>query len=154
MFLLQLLPTSMLIYFVNLIFFTGVVCTVLGFVLRFKFLENWRLILQVIGVIALGAGLYMKGGYEVEMQWRDRVAEMEAKVAAAEAKSKEVNTVIQEKIVTKTKIVRDTKTITKQVLKEVEKRIDAECTIPPEVIEILNAAATNRAAVVTKGLEQ
>ena len=62
MFLLQLLPTSMLIYFVNLIFYTGVVCTVLGFILRFKFLENWRLILQVIGVIALGAGLYMKGG--------------------------------------------------------------------------------------------
>jgi len=154
MFLLHLLPTSMLIYFVNLIFYTGVVCTVLGFVLRFKFLENWRLILQVVGVIALGAGLYMKGGYSVEMEWRDRVAELEAKVAAAEVKSKEVNTVIKEKIITKTKVIHDTKTITKQVLKEVEKLVDAECTIPPEAIEILNAAATNRAAVVTKELAQ
>ena len=154
MFLLHLLPTSMLIYFVNLIFYTGVVCTVLGFVLRFKFLENWRLILQVVGVLALGAGLYMKGGYSVEMEWRARVAELEAKVAAAEVKSKEVNTVIKEKIVTKTKVIHDTKVITKQVLKEVEKLVDAECTIPPEAIEILNAAAGNRAAVVTKGVAQ
>lgn len=154
MFLLHLLPTSMLIYFVNLIFYTGVVCTVLGFVLRFKFLENWRLILQVVGVIALGAGLYMKGGYSVEMEWRARVAELEAKVVAAETKSKEVNTVIQEKIVTKTKVVRDTKVVNKEIIKEIEKRIDNECTVSPEVIEILNAAATNRAAVITKGLDQ
>lgn len=154
MFILQLLPTSMLIYFVNLIFYTGVACTLFGFVFRFKFFEQWRLIIQVVGVIALGLGLYMKGGYEVEVQWRARVAELEAKVALAEEKSKTVNANVQTKIVTKTKIVHDTKTITKQVLKEVEKRIDSECKVSPEVIEILNAAATNRAAVVTKGLEQ
>jgi uncharacterized coiled-coil protein SlyX len=141
MFLLQLLPTSMLIYFVNLIFYTGVVCTVLGFILRFKFLENWRLILQVIGVIALGAGLYMKGGYEVEMEWRARVAELEAKVAAAEVKSKEVNTVIQEKIVTKIKKVKDVQVKLQREIVEKEKIINAECTVPLEAIELLNKAA-------------
>jgi len=141
MFLLHLIPTSMLIYFVNLIFYTGVVCTVLGFVLRFKFLENWRLILQVIGVIALGAGLYMKGGYEVEMEWRNRVAEMEAKVAAAEAKSKEVNTVIETKVVTKVKKIKDTQVKIQKEIVEKEKIINGECTVPAEAIEILNKAA-------------
>ena len=154
MFLLQLLPTSMLIYFVNLIFYTGVVCTVLGFILRFKFLENWRLILQVIGVMALGAGLYMKGGYEVEMEWRNRVAEMEAKVAAAEAKSKETNTVIQERVVTKIKRVKEVQVKNREVIKQVEKVINAECTVPKEAIDILNAAARNEEAVITKGLAQ
>ena len=154
MFLLQLLPTSMLIYFVNLIFYTGIVCTVLGFVLRFKFFEQWRLILQVIGVIALGAGLYMKGGYEVEMQWRDRVAEMEAKVAAAEAKSKETNTVIQERVVTKIKRVKEVQVKNREVIKQVEKIINAECTVPKEAIDILNAAARNEEAVITKALAQ
>ena len=154
MFLLQLLPTSMLIYFVNLIFYTGVVCTVLGFILRFKFLENWRLILQVIGVMALGAGLYMKGGYEVEMEWRNRVAEMEAKVAAAEAKSKETNTVIQERVVTKIKRVKEVQVKNKEVIKQVEKIINAECTVPKEAIDILNAAARNEEAVITKALAQ
>ena len=82
------------------------------------------------------------------------MAVRKAKVAAAETKSKEVNTVIQEKIVTKTKVVRDTKVVNKEIIKEIEKRIDNECTVSPEVIEILNAAATNRAAVITKGLDQ
>jgi hypothetical protein len=154
MFLLHLIPTSMLIYFVNLIFYTGVVCTVLGFVLRFKFFEQWRLILQVVGVIALGAGLYMKGGYEAEMQWRDRVAEMEAKVAAAEEKSKETNTVIQERVVTKIKRVKEIQVKNKEVIKQVEKIINAECTVPKEAIDILNAAARNEEAVITKGLAQ
>ena len=144
----------MLIYFVNLIFYTGVVCTVLGFVLRFKFFEQWRLILQVVGVIALGAGLYMKGGYEAEMQWRDRVAEMEAKVAAAEEKSKETNTVIQERVVTKIKRVKEVQVKNKEVIKQVEKIINAECTVPKEAIDILNAAARNEEAVITKALAQ
>ena len=154
MWILHLLPTSMLIYFVNLIFYTGVACTLFGFVFRFKFFEQWRLIIQVVGVLALGLGLYMKGGYSVEMEWRARVAELEAKVALAEEKSKTVNTKIETKIVTKTKVIHDTKVVTKQVLKEVEKLVDAECKISPEVIEILNAAANNRPAAITKGLEQ
>jgi hypothetical protein len=127
---------------------------VLGFILRFKFLENWRLILQVIGVMALGAGLYMKGGYEVEMEWRNRVAEMEAKVAAAEAKSKETNTVIQERVVTKIKRVKEVQVKNKEVIKQVEKIINAECTVPKEAIDILNAAARNEEAVITKALAQ
>jgi len=154
MFLLQLLPTSMLIYFVNLIFYTGVVCTVLGFVLRFKFFEQWRLILQVIGVIALGAGLYMKGGYSVEMEWRDRVTKLQAKVDIAEAKSKETNTVIQERVVTKIKRVKEVQVKNREVIKQVEHIINAECTVPKEAIDILNAAARNEEAVVTKGLAQ
>jgi wobble nucleotide-excising tRNase len=99
------------------------------------------LILQVIGVIALGAGLYMKGGYSVEMEWRERVAELEAKVAAAEVKSKEVNTVIQEKIVTKIKKVKDVQVKLQREIVEKEKIINAECTVPLEAIELLNKAA-------------
>ena len=154
MFLLQLLPTSMLIYFVNLIFYTGVVCTVLGFVLRFKFFEQWRLILQVIGVIALGAGLYMKGGYEVEMEWRARAAELQAKVDAAEAKSKEVNTVIQEKVVEKIKVRKETTTKTITVFKETAgKQLDQECKFNKETIDTLNAAAANKPLVLTIPLD-
>ena len=143
----------MLIYFVNLIFYTGVVCTIFGFVVRFKFLENWRLIIQVVGILALGAGLYMKGGYSVEMEWRDRVAELEAKVAAAEAKSQQVNTVIQERVVTQVKKIKEVQYKNREVIKQVEKIIDRDCTVPPEAIDILNAAARNE-AVMLKGLQE
>jgi hypothetical protein len=41
------------------------------------------------------------------MLWRERVAEMEAKVAAAEEKSRETNKEIETKIVEKTKVIRE-----------------------------------------------
>ena len=96
----------------------------------------------------------MKGGYEFEMQWRDRVAEMQKKVDAAEAKSKVVNTDIKTKIVTKIKKIKEVQYKTKEVIKEHETVINAECKVPKEAIDILNSSARGEAAVVTKGLTQ
>jgi cysteinyl-tRNA synthetase len=104
-------------------------------------------------VLALALGLYFKGGFEVEQQWRDRVKVMEAKVAAAEAKSKEVNTVIQKQVVTKIQKVKEVQYKNREVIKQVEKIIDKDCTVPPEAIDILNAAARNE-AVILKGLPE
>jgi hypothetical protein len=55
----------------------------------------------------LSAGIYWYGGYGNEIAWRERVAEMEAKVAAAEKKSQEVNAKIETKVVEKTKVIRE-----------------------------------------------
>jgi len=153
MWMLAFVPDSFLLYLVNTIFYTGIVCTVLGFLLRFKFLAYYQFILQVVGVLALALGLYFKGGFEVEQQWRERVAAMEAKVAVAEAKSKEVNTVIQERVVTQVKKIKEVQYKNREVIKQVEKIIDRECTVPPEAIDILNAAARNE-AVMLKGLAE
>jgi hypothetical protein len=153
MWMLAFVPDSFLLYLVNMVFYTGLACTVLGFLLRFKFLANYQFILQVVGVLALALGLYFKGGFEVEQQWRDRVAAMEAKVAAAEAKSKEVNTVIQERVVTQIKKIKEVQYKNREVIKQVEKIIDKDCTVPPEAIDILNAAARNE-AVILKGLSE
>jgi hypothetical protein len=153
MWMLAFVPDSFLLYLVNMVFYTGLACTVLGFLLRFKFLANYQFILQVVGVLALALGLYFKGGFEVEQQWRDRVKAMEAKVAAAEAKSKEVNTVIQKQVVTKIQKVKEVQYKNREVIKQVEKIIDKDCTVPPEAIDILNAAARNE-AVILKGLPE
>lgn len=143
---LSLIPDSFLIYFVNLIFYTGVIATILGFVLRFEFLAPYRMICQVIGVLALGAGLYFKGGYEVEQQWRKRVSDMQVKVDLAEQKAKTANAEIQTKIVTKIKTIHDTKVITKEVIKEKQVMIDANCDVPEVAIDILNSAAKGEVA--------
>lgn len=146
MWMLSLIPDSFLIYFVNLIFYTGVIATILGFVLRFEFLAPYRMICQVIGVLALGAGLYFKGGYEVEQQWRKRVSDMQVKVDLAEQKAKTANAEIQTKIVTKIKTIHDTKVITKEVIKEKQVMIDANCDVPEVAIDILNSAAKGEVA--------
>jgi hypothetical protein len=98
-------------------------------------------LVKTLGIVLLVVGVYFKGGYGVEMEWRTKVAEVEAKVAAAEAKSKQVNTVIQKVYVDKVKIVTDTKIVIQKEIVEKEKIIDAECKVAPEAITILNEAA-------------
>ena len=141
---LSFIPDSILHAFVNIVFYAGIVGTLLGFVFNFAFLRQYRLIIQVVGILLLVAGVYFKGGYEVEIQWRERVAKLEEKVKLAEEKSKVVNTVVKTKVVTKFKTIHDTKIITQEVIKEVAAKIDTECKVAPEALIILNSAAHNK----------
>ena len=146
MFLLSFIPNALLLWIINAILIAGLIGTAIS--VLFKLFIRWtpwiipyRTILQVVSLILLVAGVYFSGGYWVEMEWREKVAEVEAKVAAAEAKSKEVNTVIQKVYVDKVKIVTDTKIVIQEKIVEKEKIIDAECKVEPEAISILNEAA-------------
>ena len=87
------------------------------------------------------------------MAWREKVAEAEARVAAAEQKSQETNTVIEEKVVEKTKVIKGkTEYITQYLDREVVKKEEIvkyieKCPVPKEIIDIHNQAAEmNKAA--------
>jgi len=141
-FLLSFLPDSFLLWVINTILLVGLVGTLSSYFIRFiPPLFPYAGLIKTIGIVLLVAGVYFRGGYGVEMEWRARVAEVEAKVAAAEVKSKEVNTVIQKVYVDKVKIVTDTKIVIQEKIVEKEKIIDAECKVAPEAISILNEAA-------------
>jgi hypothetical protein len=95
----------------------------------------------------LVAGVYFRGGYSIEMEWRERVAALEQNVAAAQAQSKQTNTKIVTKIVTKTQIIRTRgETITRYIDKEIVKydtkfAPGGECQLPREFVKALNDAA-------------
>jgi len=146
MFLLSFIPDSLLLWCINAILIAGLIGTAIS--VLFKLFIRWmpwiipyRTLLQVVSLILLVAGVYFSGGYWVEMEWRERVREAESKVAAAEAKSKEVNTVIQTKVVEKIKLVKDVQVVIQDRIVEKEKIIDAECKVAPEAIDILNEAS-------------
>jgi L-cysteine desulfidase len=97
--------------------------------------------------------VWLRGGYDVEMSWRAKVADAEARVAAAEQKSQETNTVIEQKIVEKTKVIKGkTEYITQYLDREVVKKEEIikyieQCPVPKEIIDIHNQAAEmNKAA--------
>jgi hypothetical protein len=90
-------------------------------------------------------GIYFYGSYSTEMSWRNKVAELEEKVKVAEAKSKTANVEIQTVYRDKVKVVKETQVVIQERIKEVEKRIDSQCTIDTEVIKILNDAAARKA---------
>ena len=87
---------------------------------------QYKLPAELVGVVFLVVGSYLFGSYGTETAWRERVRELEAKVKIAEEKSQKVNTVIQEKIVYKTKVIKQKEIEYIDRIKEVEKIIDAK----------------------------
>jgi hypothetical protein len=144
MWILQFLPDALILWFCNILLLLGVVLTVLGFfVHRIPLLYQYQLPFKIGGVVLLALGVYFRGGYAVEMTWRERVAELEKQLAAAAAKSAEVNTVIEQKVVYRDKIIKEQgKTLIEYVDREVVKTIPQQCDrLPAELIEVHNRAA-------------
>ena len=117
------------------------------FIRRIPVINQYRTPAQVLGIALLVIGVYWRGGYAIEMEWRERVAEVEARVAGAEAQSKEENVKIVTKVVTKIQVVR---TRGEDIVKYVDREIikydtkfapGGQCEIPQEFIRAHNSAA-------------
>ena len=138
----SLIPDSVLIWIINTVLLAGAVSTVAGFFIKFiPFVNQYRTPIQIIGIALLTAGVYFKGGYGVEMMWRERVAELEKQVAAAEEKSELLNIDLEEERKRKNKVITETKIVIQEQIKEKEKIINAECKVPEQAIDILNNSA-------------
>jgi Tfp pilus assembly protein PilO len=115
---------------------------VIGFVgSKIPFVGTYATIIKIVSIVLFCVGLYWKGGYSVEQDWRQRVAELEEKVKDAEEKSRQTNVVIETKYRDRVKKVTETRERIVEKIKEREKVIDAKCELDPAVISILNEAA-------------
>ena len=126
----------------------GILLTVTAFFnKRIPVINQYRTPAQVLGIALLVIGVYWRGGYAVEQEWRERVAEVEARVAAAEAKSAEENVKIVTKVVTKTQVIRTrgadiVKYVDREIVRYDEKFAPGGvCEIPEEFIRAHNSAA-------------
>lgn len=108
----------------------------------------YRTPIQLVSIGAIIFGTYMAGAIANEEAWLAKVRELEVKVAIAEEQAKTKNVEIQEKIVTKTQVVKEKgddiiKYVDREVVKkeEIVKYIE-NCPVPKDIIELHNAAAT------------
>ena len=145
MFLLSFIPDAWLHLAVISVLFAGLGLYAISFFTRFvPPLIPYSGIVRIIGTVLIVAGIYFYGSYSTEMSWRNRVAELEEKVKVSEAKSKEVNVQIQTVYKDRVKLVKETQVVIQEKIKEVEKRIDSQCTVDSSVIDILNDAAVRK----------
>ena len=148
MWILHFLPNALILWFCNLLLLTGVVLTVAGFFAhRIPLIWQYQLPFKVLGIALLVLGVYFRGGYGVEMAWRERVAEVEARLKTAEEQSTKENTRIETKTVNRTRLIRERgEEIVKYVDREVVK-YDTKfmpggiCEIPREFIKAHNDSA-------------
>lgn len=149
MWLLHFLSDSFIQFIVHAVLVIGIVGTFLSFVvlnrilLLLPMLAPYYRALQIISVLFLVSGIYLEGGYSNEMQWRERVREMEAKVAKAEEESKAANDKLATKSAEKVKVIREKGVVIKQYIDREVTKYDATCPIPAPVVKAHNAAAKN-----------
>ena len=139
----NLIPDAVMVWIINILLISGVVGVVAGFFLKIiPFVNQYRLPVQIVSICVLVLGVWLKGGQNERMVWQARVAEMEAKVAAAEAKAKQVNVKVETKIVERVRVVKgETEIIVKEVPKIITREVDAKCEIPSDAVNLYNRAA-------------
>jgi hypothetical protein len=148
MWILHFLPDAVILWFCNILLLVGIALTIAGlFAHRIPLIWQYQLPFKVLGIALLALGVYFRGGYAVEATWRERVAEVEAKLKVAEAESARENVKIVERVVKKTEyITRRGQDIIQYVDREIVK-YDTKfapggiCEIPKEFIQAHNRAA-------------
>ena len=147
---LSFVPDSLLIWIVNTILIIGAVGSFLSFFVLHRLLNKipalapYYLLIQVVSAVLLIAGIYFKGGYDVEASWRDKIRVAQEKAALAEKQAAELNTKLNSEIKKKQRVVTENTIVYRDRIREVEKIIDKECKVAPEAIDIHNAAAKNK----------
>jgi hypothetical protein len=156
MWIIQYLPEIV----VHIIFAAGVLGIITGFLLGFvPGIKQYKLAIQVISLLVFTLGVYLQGALEDTKIWQKRVLELEVKVKEAEAKSAEVNTVAQERVVAKTQVVKEkadevikyvNRYTDREVLKEIPgpERVRVEevikyverCSLPQDIVDAHNKA--------------
>ena len=126
----------------HFILLAGIGGLIASYLMKFiPFVYMYKTPIQLVSVVAIVGSTFMLGAAWNDQAWRDRVTEMEQKVAAAEVKSVEENVKIVTKIVKKTEIVRiKGEEIVKYIDKEIVKYND-RCEIPEDFVKTLNDAA-------------
>jgi hypothetical protein len=150
---LHFLPDGFLEFVINSILVVGFISTIVTlFVINrllmlFPAIAGYYRLLQAASVAVFLLGVYLKGGYSTEMQWRERVAEMQKRVDEAQVKSATANKIITEDTNIKIKYLKGrTEYITQYIDKEIVKYDTkflpgGECEIPQEFIKAHNDAA-------------
>jgi hypothetical protein len=124
---------------------------------RIPFISQYRFPIQAVSFVSLLVSIWFLGAASTNEIWEAKIKDAEAKVKLAEEQATNKTIEVQEKIVEKTKIVKEKgKDIVQYIDREVVKKEEIvkyieQCPVPKEIIDIHNQAAElNKAAEVKK----
>ena len=149
MWLITFLPDAMVALVIYTIIIAGAGLLIASGLTRwFPVVAAYRTPMTVMGIVIFSFGIYLQGARANEAVWQQRVQDLETKVARAEAASAQATVEIVEKVVNKTRVVREKAQTEIQfidrVLKENQEIIKyvERCPVPAELLDAHNRAAT------------
>ena len=155
MWILNLLPDSLMYIAVMLVLLAGIVGYILGtFGNLFPMIRPYSSLIKTISTILMVCGVYLYGGYAVEMEWRDRADQLQAEIDKKDAVSVQVTEKIVTRYVDRVKIIKEKgNVIIKEVPKYITEKSDAECIIPQSYVVLHDSASNNEIPVTTGGID-
>ena len=144
----SLLPDSIFVMLTYVIFAAGLLLYIASKLVQWiPIMMQYRMPAELVGVLCLCIGAYFFGWRGNEEHWLARVKELEEKVVIAESKSREVNTIIETKIVTKIKVVKETVYANREIIREVAgAQLDSQCSLPWSSVVLHDSASRNEVA--------
>lgn len=112
--------------------------TFFGFI---PFIKQYTLPVKIVSILLLVLGVWFEGAISNNNAWLEKVRALEKKVAEAELKSSQANVALTSAIAEKNREIAKAQSKLQNKIKEISTKIDAECKVSPEVINILNEAA-------------
>jgi hypothetical protein len=143
MWILHLLPDSVILYIVYALLGIGAVgILVTSFMRGSAFINIYRIPLQLLFIATFCAGVYWYGGYSTEMLWREEARKLQEKIDIAEAKAP----IITKEIVTKYKdkilVVKHGIEVVKREIEIKREIINEGCKLNPTAVEMYNKGIT------------
>lgn len=96
---------------------------------------------KIAGIALLVAGVYFRSGLDVEQAWRERVAEVEARLKVAEEQSAQANQAIETKTQQAVTKIRQRMTYVRQYVDREVVKYNDKCVIPEPFVRAHNNAA-------------
>lgn len=139
----SLIPDSVMTWIINIILLIGLAGLVAGFFLKIiPFVNQYRLPVQILSIVLLTLGVWLKGGESERRVWQERVRQMEERVAVAEQRAREENVRIETQLAERTAALQaEAQVIIREVPRYITREVDNRCEIPTPAIDLFNRAA-------------
>jgi FtsZ-binding cell division protein ZapB len=135
---LNLIPDTVFSWITAVLFFGGVLAYIVSkLVSILPFVGRYKIAIELSSLAAMIVGAYFFCG----VVYRSQVAELKEKVRVSEEKSRDANTQLDSVIKSKNQIVKETRYVIQERIVQDSAKIDAECRVPREAVDILNKAA-------------
>jgi len=148
MWILHFLPDGLILWVTNILLVVGIVAALASLVVhKIPLLWRYQLPVKIAAILLLVAGVYLRGGYGVEMAWRERVREMELQVQQYEELADDLNKKLAAAEKNKITYIQGRVEIVKQYIDREVKVYDdtfkpgGVCEIPREFVNAHNQSA-------------
>jgi len=111
------------------------------FLKQFPIISKYQTPIWLLGIVLVVVGVWFSGGIAKDREYQQQIAELQVKIAESEKRAIEANAQIEYVYRDRIQVVEKIRYKVISAIRESSGKIDANCQVVPEALEILNQAA-------------